>query len=315
MGKEIKVCEFGVTFHTAHGPVSAVRDVNTVFREGEVTGLIGESGSGKSVLGMAILQLLPANARIEGSCLYGDTELTALSEKEMEQIRGKEIALIPQNPVESLNPVLRIGWQLTEAMTIHAPGKKAEAEQRYQDLMGRLGFSRPELVSRQYSFQLSGGMNQRMIAVLGLMNRPAWMIADEPTKGLDAILRRQVYEVLQEITMRDTRNMILITHDVALARKLSQKILVLYQGEILEQGTAADVLDHPAHPYTRGLIGSLPRTGMKPIGQPLKGREDATGGCVFYPRCPQAAKRCRQEHPREAGLENGRKVRCFLYEK
>ena len=139
----------------------------------------------------------------------------------MEQIRGKEIALIPQNPVESLNPVLRIGWQLTEAMTIHAPGKKAEAEQRYQDLMGRLGFSRPELVSRQYSFQLSGGMNQRMIAVLGLMNRPAWMIADAPTKGLDAILRRQVYEVLQEITMRDTRNMILITHDVALARKLS----------------------------------------------------------------------------------------------
>ena len=140
------------------------------------------------------------------------------------------------------------------------------------------------------------------------------MIADEPTKGLDAILRRQVYEVLQEITMRDTRNMILITHDVALARKLSQKILVLYQGEILEQGTVADVLDHPAHPYTRGLIGSLPKNGMKPIGQPLKGREDITGGCVFYLRCPQATKRCRQEHPRESGLENGRKVRCFLYE-
>lgn len=313
MKQNIEIRNVSVNFDTTHGIVSAVRDVNTVFEEGEVTGLIGESGSGKSVLGMAMLQLLASNAIVQGECLYQGKNLAALSEKEMEEIRGKEIALIPQNPAESLNPVIRIRKQLIEAMTVHEPGRKKEAEERFDYLMKRLGFPDPESIGRAYSFQLSGGMNQRVISALGLMCRPSWIIADEPTKGLDAILRKQVYETLKAMTEEDTNNMILITHDVALAQKLSQKILVLYRGEILEQGNTADVLENPGHPYTKGLINSLPRNGMVPIDQPKKEREGEEKGCIFYPRCRYAMDRCRCEHPQEVTLEGRWRVRCFLY--
>ena len=313
-GDDIAVRNMTVTFETSHGPVSAVRDVNTTFRTGEVTGMIGESGSGKSVLGMAMLQLLASNARIDGVCMYRGRNLTALPAKEMEKIRGKEIGLIPQNPAESLNPVMRIKKQLIESVTVHDPKGEKRAEERYSDLMKRMGFSDPEQTGSQYSFQLSGGMNQRVISVLGMMNRPRWVIADEPTKGLDAILRRQVYQVLREITEQDTKNMILITHDVELARKLCRKILVLYRGEILEQGRTEDVLGHPKHPYTKGLMDSLPKNGMKPIPQPVKEREGAAGGCIFYPRCPYGTGRCGTEHPGEFSAGDRWRVRCFLYE-
>ena len=313
MKQNIEIRNMSVQFDTAYGMVHAVRDVNTIFEEGEVTGLIGESGSGKSVLGMAILQLLAANAVIQGECLYQGRNLAALSEKEMEKLRGKEIALIPQNPAESLNPVIRIRKQLIEAVTIHEPDGKKEAEKRFDDLMKRLGFAEPDVIGRSYSFQLSGGMNQRVISALGLMCRPTWIIADEPTKGLDAILRKQVYETLKEMTVQDTKNMILITHDVALARRLSQKLLVLYRGEILEQGDARDVIEKPRHPYTQGLIRSLPCNGMVPIDQPKKEREGEENGCVFYPRCHYAMERCCLEHPEEITVEGRWKVRCFLY--
>lgn len=313
MEKDICVKHFHVCFQTDSGPVYAVRDANAVFKSGKVTGMIGESGSGKSVLGMGILKLLSANAYIDGECWYGDEKISDWTEKEMEALRGKEIALIPQNPAEALNPVVKIRKQLIEAVTVHDRGKKQEAQKQYQQLMKRFGFPDEEVIGRKYSFQLSGGMNQRVISVLGLMNRPRWVIADEPTKGLDAILRKQVFQVLKEIIAKDTESMIVITHDVILAQKLCDTILVLYKGEILEQGDVDLVLEQPLHPYTKGLVQALPSKGMKPIPLPYRGREGMEEGCVFYPRCQIACDRCRKEKPSDFPVSDGRKVRCFQY--
>lgn len=313
MEKDICVKHFNVCFRTALGPVHAVRDANTVFESGKVTGMIGESGSGKSVLGMGILKLLAANAYLDGECWYGEDKISDWPEKKMEELRGREIALIPQNPAEALDPVVKIKKQLLEAVTVHDKSKKQEAQEQYHRLMQRFGFPEDEVIGRKYSFQLSGGMNQRVISVLGLMNRPRWVIADEPTKGLDAILRKQVFQVLKEIIARDTKSMIVITHDVVLAQRLCDRILVLYKGEILEQGDTEQVLENPLHPYTQGLVNALPSKGMKPIPLPDKDREGMEEGCVFYPRCQLACQRCAQEKPGDFETADGRKVRCFRY--
>ena len=223
---DIEIRDLSVTFQDGGEMIHAMEDVSAYFPSGSVTGLIGESGSGKSLLGMSILGLLSGQARVEGSCMYKGMDLYRLPEKEMQKIRGKEIALIPQNPTESLNPIRRIGKQLTECMTVHGNKDKELADSRRDEFLCRFGFSDPDRINRAYSFQLSGGMNQRVISAMGLMNRPKWVIADEPTKGLDAILRRQVYRVLKEISETDTEGMIVITHDIALAGALCDRLMV-----------------------------------------------------------------------------------------
>ncbi len=312
---DIKIEHLNVTFTTEGREICAVRDVSALFEAGKVTGLIGESGSGKSVLGMSVLQLLPGTAKVEGTCLYRGKNLYALKEREMQEIRGKEISLIPQNPAESMNPAFRIQKQLVEAVTVHDRKARAKAEARSLGLLKRFGFDRPGDVSGKYTFQLSGGTNQRVVSVLGLMNHPQWIIADEPTKGLDAILRKQVYEVLKGMIQEDHVNMMVITHDIMLAEKLCDRLMVLYQGVILEQGNTADVIERPAHPYTKGLIGSLPARGMKPIPLPKEDRMTAHSGCPFYSRCDCAVERCKEKLPGEYIQEDGRIVRCFLYDR
>ena len=313
MQDDIVIEGLNVSFRSKHGETPVVRDVNVTFSSETITGLIGESGSGKSVLGMSILQLLPDTAAVSGTCRYHDMDLYALSEKEMCRIRGSEIGLIPQNPTESMNPVLSIGKQLKESITVHARGKDREAAQRRDMLLQKFGFDEPERINRSYSFQLSGGMNQRVISTMGLMNKPNWVIADEPTKGLDAILRKQVYRVLKDIAETETRGMIIITHDISLAGALCDRLLVLYKGMIMEQGKTADILENPLHPYTKGLIGSLPEKGMHPIRRADPVMAEQCRGCSFAPRCEYADRRCMEELPPEKTLEDGRTVRCFHY--
>lgn len=243
--------------------------------------------------------------------MYKGRDLFSLPEAEMQKVLGKEIALIPQNPTESLNPVRTIGRQLTECVTIHEKRRKADAQKRRDQLLRCLGFHRPEQVSNSYSFELSGGMNQRIVTALGLMNHPRWVIADEPTKGLDAVLRRQVYQVLKEIGGSEAGGMMVITHDILLAEALCDRLLVLYKGCVMEQGKGETILRHPAHPYTRGLLESLPENGMHPI--PRADEKKTDSGCRFYPRCPHGSKACGQMLPPETVLEDGRIVRCFLY--
>lgn len=311
MSGDMEIRGLNVSFTDRGRIIPVVSDVNIRFPQGSITGLIGESGSGKSVLGMAVLRLLPASAAVEGSCLYGGRELLSLSEAEMRRLQGREIALIPQNPTESLNPIRTIGRQLTECVTVHERGERQAARRRRDQLLGRLGFENPGHINRSYSFELSGGMNQRVVSALGLMNRPKWVIADEPTKGLDAILRRQVYQVLKGVGEREAEGMIVITHDIALAKALCHRLVVLYRGWVMEQGRAEEVLGRPAHPYTEGLIGSLPENGMRPISR--ADEKKTVLGCPFYPRCPYGTPRCGQARPPETTLEGGRIVRCFRY--
>lgn len=313
MNEDIILCHAQVTFQTGGKQVPALRDATIRFPAGQITALVGESGSGKSVLGMSILRLLPSTARIEGSCRYGDWELYECTEAEMREIRCKHIGLIPQNPVQSLNPVLRLSRQLAEPLRIHCDKTRTQALDMTRKALEQFGFSSPDGILNSYAFQLSGGMNQRVVTCMGLSCQPDWIIADEPTKGLDTVLRRQVYEVLSSIQEIGGRSMIMITHDMLLARKLCDRVAVLYQGEIVEQGSCAQVFDHPLHPYTQGLLHSIPESGMVPIPYHLEGRDASCSHCPFYIRCTQASAACTKGPISEVETEPGRVVRCIQY--
>ncbi len=312
MTPNIEIHNLSVCFETATGPVYAVQDLSTIFYAGRISGIIGESGSGKSIMGMSILQLLPNTAKVTGSCFLGDKELYTLPLKELRKIRGAMIGLIPQNPNASLNPVMKIKHQIMEAILTHHRGSRTEAEKQVAALLKQFGFEEPETIMNQYAFQMSGGMNQRLVSALGLACHPGWVIADEPTKGLDAIVRNQVYAVLRQIHDQYQSSMIVITHDLDLAYELCDDIRVLYQGQMIEQGTAREVMEQPLHPYTEGLIHAMPRHGMIPIPAPDPACQNHHG-CAFYPRCPKATPRCGQEKPADIALSSGRKVRCLLY--
>ena len=312
MVPDISIRHLSVCFETSAGPVYAVNDLSTTFRAGRISGVIGESGSGKSVMGMSLLRLLPNTARISGECWFGDQELCSMPLRELRKLRGAAIGLIPQNPGASLDPVMKLKKQLTEAITAHGGKGKKGAEARAAELLRQFGFEEPERILGQYAFQMSGGMNQRLVSALGLACQPGWVIADEPTKGLDAVLRSQVCAVLRQIHLRHHSSMLLITHDLELARRLCDDLRVLYMGRIIEQGTAEEVMERPRHPYSAGLIHALPSRGMVPIPPPNPGRL-AHQGCPFYPRCARAMARCGVERPGDLERPGGGKVRCFLY--
>lgn len=312
MVPDIEIRQLSVWFDTAQGPVKAVDGLSTTFRAGQISGVIGESGSGKSVMGMSLLRLLPNTARVTGECWFGGQELYSMPLRELRKLRGAAIGLIPQNPNASLDPVMKLKKQLTEAIIAHGGKGKKGAEARAAELLRQFGFEEPERILGQYAFQMSGGMNQRLVSALGLACQPGWVIADEPTKGLDAVLRNQVYAVLRQVYTELHSSMIVITHDLGLARKLCDDIRVLYMGRIIEQGTAEEVMEHPRHPYAAGLIHALPGRGMVPIPPPDSERL-AHRGCPFYPRCAQAMARCGAERPGDMERPGGGKVRCFLY--
>jgi len=313
MTADIQIKNLSVYFETSTGRIPAVRNITTCFQAGRICGVIGESGSGKSVMGMSILRLLPNTAKVSGECWLGDQELYTLPLRQLRKLRGGAIGLIPQNPNASLDPVMKLKRQFTEAITVHDEKRsRREAASAAAELLEQFGFSDTAGILDRYSFQMSGGMNQRLVSAMGLANRPGWVIADEPTKGLDAPIRNQVCRVLRQIYTQNRSSMILITHDLQLAQKLCDDIRVLYMGEIVEQGTARAVMEHPRHPYTAGLIGSLPSRGMVPIPAPKPERLNHSG-CPFYPRCSRAMERCARECPGDFDLPDGGKVRCFLY--
>ncbi len=312
MVPDIEIRGLSVWFETAQGPVAAVDDLSTTFRAGRISGVIGESGSGKSVMGLSLLRLLPNTAHVTGECRFGKADLYAMPLRELRRLRGASIGLIPQNPGASLDPVMKIGRQIAEGITAHGGLSRREAAERTAGLLRQFGFADPEKIAGQYAFQMSGGMCQRLVSALGLAGRPGWVVADEPTKGLDAVLRSQVCTVLRQIYTEHHTSMILVTHDLYLARRLCDDIRVLYMGQIVEQGGAVDVLDHPRHPYTAGLTGALPGRGMVPIPPPDPERLDHRG-CPFYPRCSRAEAHCGRARPGDFDRPGGGKVRCFRY--
>lgn len=284
-------------FHTEEGKVKACDHINLEIPAGKTVGLIGETGCGKSVLGMSILGLLPRNAALKGEIYYKGRDLLALNSDQLQRLRGNEIALLPQSPATSLNPVLKIGFQIAEGLNLHRKTKWEQAWDKAVEMLRFLKLPAPEKRVQEYPHQLSGGMKQRVLAAISTTGRPSLLIADEPTKGLDAIMRAQVVGVLRELARETGAAILLITHDLKVAKSLCDQIAVMYAGEILECGPAEQVLEEPQHPYTKGLLASLPENGLHPIPGYSPSLLDLPAGCRFHQRCALARGLCAKKHP------------------
>lgn len=302
-----------VGFPTPDGLVRAsdTTDLKIYFRE--TLGLIGETGSGKTVLGMAILRLLQPNTVIEGEIRYRGRDLLPLPGEEMRKIRGKEIGIVLQNSGTSLNPVYTVGDQIAEAVTLHQGLKGSRAQHRAVELLDDVRIADPARMARGYPHQFSGGMRERALIAMALACSPSLLIADEPTKGLDAVTKREIIDLFKEVN-RD-RSVLFITHDIEAARSLTTRVAVMYAGEIVEVGGTGEILSDPAHPYTRGLLASLPERGMQPIPGSAPSLITPPPGCRFSPRCGRAGEDCRTEHPGLVEVRPGHYARCMLYDR
>lgn len=303
-------------FFTKAGVVKAVDDVSFTINKGEVLGLVGESGSGKSVTGFSILGLVDPPGRIvDGSILFNGRNIANLPEKEWRNLRGAKIAMIFQDPMMTLNPVLRIDTQMREAIRAHdATVSREEAHQRCVEALGQVGISSPEERLKAYPHQFSGGMRQRVAIAIALLNKPDLIIADEPTTALDVTIQAQILFEAQKLACETGTALIWITHDLTVVAGLADKICVMYAGRIVEEGKVDEVLDNPLHPYTQGLIGSVPSRNKR--GSALYQIPGMTPslirlpkGCAFRDRCDQAEERC-CEPPAIVTPAPGRAVRC-----
>ncbi|CAH0202809.1 ABC transporter ATP-binding protein [Roseomonas sp. CECT 9278] len=304
-------------FFTRAGVVKAVDDVSFTVRRGKVMGLVGESGSGKSVTGFSIIGLVDAPGRIAGgSILFQGRDLAKLSEEEMRDLRGNRIAMIFQDPMMTLNPVLRIDTQMIETVQAHRKVSHEAARQRARDTLGMVGIPSPDERLKAYPHQFSGGMRQRVAIAIALLHEPELIIADEPTTALDVTIQGQILAEVQKLAETTGTSLIWITHDLSVVAGLADDIAVMYAGRIVEKGTVAEVLDRPLHPYTSGLIGSVPSRNKR--GEPLRQIPGMTPsllnlppGCAFRTRCPRAAAPCMAE-PEIREILPGREARCFL---
>lgn len=299
-----------VNFPTEDGLVKAVNGVDLSIAESEIVGLIGESGSGKSVLGLSIMRLLQDDVIFKGDILYRGKNLYSLEKEDMRKLRGKEIGMILQNPGSSLNPVLTVGFQIAEPLMLHKHVKGSRAIEMAKELLGRVKIKEPSKRVKEYPHQYSGGMKERAIIAMGIASEPRFIIADEPTKGLDVTVKRNIVKLLKEISNKKT--MLIITHDLGVAEELCDRIAVMYAGELVEIAPVTSIFESQLHPYTQGFFNSLPARGLKPVKGNSPSLIDLPDGCRFHPRCTHCTDRCRKEHPPMVE-KNRRLVRCFLY--
>ena len=303
-------------FFTKAGIIKAVDGVSFTVGRGEVVGLVGESGSGKTVTGFSIIGLVdPPGRVVAGRVLFNGENVAGLPDEEMRRFRGRRIAMIFQDPMMTLNPVLRIDTQMIEAIQAHEKVGRAEARRRSRDALGQVGISSPDERLRAYPHQFSGGMRQRVCIAIALLHKPDLIVADEPTTALDVTIQGQILYEVQKLCRETSTALIWITHDLSVVAGLADRVCVMYAGKLVESGTVDEVLDAPLHPYTRGLIGSVPSQHRR--GQPLAqipgmtpSLLDLPEGCAFRPRCPRADGACTAS-PELAALFPGHEVRCF----
>jgi peptide/nickel transport system ATP-binding protein len=300
-------------FVTHEGLVRAVDGVDIDIGENENLAIVGETGSGKTVLALSILRLLSENTKVEGTVLFRGKDLLHIPEEDLRQIRGKDIAHIFQNPATSLNPVLNIGYQIAEPIMLHDKLKRSIAMKKAIEMLRMVCMFPPEIRAKEYPHTFSGGMQQRAMIAMGLACRPALVIADEPTKGLDVTIQAQIVELMKKLTGHSGTSMLLITHDLSVAAELCDRIAVMYAGELVECADIYKFFDSPAHPYSRGFLSSLPSNGLIPIRGMTASLIHVPPGCRFHPRCTNAADRCRFEHPEFYEVGEGQYARCFLY--
>jgi peptide/nickel transport system ATP-binding protein len=309
-------------FYTEDGVVKAVDGVSFEVREGETLGIVGESGSGKSVTSLSIMRLLDQNGKIvDGKIIFKGRNLLELSESEMRKIRGKEIAMIFQEPMVALNPVFTIGDQIMEAIILHQNVSEKEARKMAIDLLRKVGIPEPEKRVDEYPHQLSGGMRQRAMIAMALSCRPSLLIADEPTTALDVTIQAQILELMKELQKEYGMAIILITHDMGVVAEMSDKVAVMYAGKVVEYGDVKTIFTEPKHPYTYALLESIPRIDveqerLKSIPGNVPDPLNFPPGCKFHPRCEFFEKgKCDVEEPELEDLDGNHKVRCFFWQK
>jgi len=299
----LSVENLAVDFPSGDGVVHAVRGVSYELRPGEVLGIVGESGSGKSVTSMAVMGLLPKTAGISGSVKFRGRELLGLTDKEMTRVRGKKIAMIFQDPMTSLNPVYKIGYQLAEAVLAHHDISKEQARKRAVELLEMVNIPQPDKRVDQFPHEFSGGMRQRVVIAIAMANDPDVIIADEPTTALDVTVQAQVLESLRAAQRETGAAMVLITHDLGVVAGQADRVLVMYAGKPVEIGSVEDIYYNPRMPYTLGLLGSLPRLDKRDQSRltPIQGSPPSLvnlpPGCPFTPRCPLAQEVCQTTEP------------------
>jgi peptide/nickel transport system ATP-binding protein/oligopeptide transport system ATP-binding protein len=310
-------------FETARGTVRAVDDVSLRLNEGDTLGIAGESGCGKTVLALSVMRLIPRppGRIVSGRILFEGGDLLALSDEEMRRIRGKRISMIFQEPMTSLNPVFRIGDQVAETIQLHEGLSARDAQDRAVEMLHLVGIPSPEMRARDYPHQMSGGMRQRVMIAMALSCRPRLMLADEPTTALDVTIQAQILDLIQDLKREVGTSVVLITHDLGVIAEAAQYAAIMYAGWVVEQGPVAAIFSSPLHPYTIGLMNSIPRIGSAPSGEGYLNVIPGTvpdllelpSGCKFRDRCPRVMPVCAEKKPELLEKTPGHFVRCWLH--
>jgi len=323
MATLLEVRNLSTHFETEYGTVKAVDRVDIAIDEGDTLGIVGESGCGKTVMALSIMRLIPSppGRIVSGNVFFGGVDLLSLNAEEMRNIRGKDISMIFQEPMTSLNPVLRIGEQVSESIRLHQGLGRKEAVSRAIEMLRLVGMPSPERIIRNYPHQMSGGMRQRVMIAMALSCGPRLMLADEPTTALDVTIQAQILDLINRLKQDSGTSVVLITHDLGVIAEASQHVAVMYTGQIVEYAPVNELFSTPLHPYTRGLMESIPRIDdipgqdgyLKAIAGVVPSLYNLPNGCTFQDRCPYVMEICRENEPELKENSPGHKVHCWLY--
>ncbi|BDF79662.1 ABC transporter ATP-binding protein [Pyramidobacter piscolens] len=317
----LRVENLNAWFYTEEGIVKALENVSFSVGRGEILGLVGETGCGKSVTSSCIMRLIPSppGKIIGGKILFEGEDLAQATPERMRQIRGKDIAMIFQDPMSSLNPVFTVGRQVEEAIRVHNPGMSAaQIHERAAEMFKKVNIPDPERSMKRYPHQFSGGMKQRVMIAMALSCNPRMLIADEPTTALDVSIQAQILSLIKDLQKDFGSSIMLISHDLGVIATMAQKVAVMYAGSIIEYGSVRQIFEHPLHPYTQGLLGAIPRLDqaqeyLEVIPGALPNLLHLPEGCKFRARCSRATERCARERPTAVEAEEGHEVACYEY--
>lgn len=309
-------------FRRKKAMIPAVDGVDLVINKGETVALVGESGSGKSITSLSIMRLIPSppGEIVDGQINFEGRDLVKATEDEMCKIRGNDISMIFQEPMTSLNPVLTIGEQITEVLTYHQHLNHAMAKKKTIEMLELVGFSRAKEIVNEYPHRLSGGMRQRVMIAMAMSCNPKLLIADEPTTALDVTIQAQILDLMKGLSKKFDTSILIITHDLGVVSEVADRVVVMYAGQVVEEAVVEDLFENPLHPYTTGLMGSIPsidqdHSRLTSIEGNVPSPENLPQGCRFAPRCPHAFDRCFGEMPELVRKQGNRSVRCFLHER
>jgi len=316
----LEINDLCVEFKTVEGTVRAVNNLDYVLRKGEKLGIVGESGSGKSVSSLGIMRLIPnpPGKITQGSIIYKGKNLVETSEREMQKIRGNEISMIFQEPMTSLNPIIKCGKQIAETLRLHRGLGKKEAMEEAIKMMKAVGIANPEARAHEYPHQMSGGMRQRVMIAMALACRPQILIADEPTTALDVTIQAQILDLIRNLNEEMETSVLFITHDLGVVSELCDTVMVMYAGRIVEKASVEDLFANPLHPYSIGLLKAIPKISVdRPPLETIEGvvpnPTERIDGCSFWPRCPWATEKCKCDEPPMVQIAEGRDVRCWKF--